>query len=61
MPNEGEGSKTADLEYRRDATRFAKSGEVDRKAREAEEAIDDDRERRELERAEKEARNRAQD
>jgi hypothetical protein len=55
MANEGEGNKTADREYRREATRFAKSDEAARKAREAAEAIDDEAERAELERAEREA------
>ena len=54
MANEGEGSKTADLSYRRAATRFAKSDEAKKKAREAAEAIDDPEERDELEDAERE-------
>jgi hypothetical protein len=58
MPNEGEGSKSADLEYRRAATRFAKSGKVERKAHEAEEALDDPSEREDLERAEDKVRHR---
>ena len=54
MANEGEGSKTADLQYRRAAARFAKSAEEKKKAREAAEAIDDSEEREELEKAERE-------
>ncbi len=61
MPNEGEGSKTADLEYRRAATRFAKSGKVERKAHDAEQALDDPSEREDLERAEKEVERRTKD
>lgn len=55
MTNEGEGNKTADLEYRRAAGRFAKSDQAKKKAREAAEAIDDPAEREELEEAERDA------
>jgi hypothetical protein len=55
MANEGEGSKTADQEYRRAASRFAKSDQEKKKAREAAEAIDDAEKREDLERAEREA------
>jgi hypothetical protein len=48
--NQGEGNKTAAREYNDAQHRFAKSGKVDKKAHEAEEALDT--ERRELERAE---------
>lgn len=50
--NEGEGNKTADREYREAATRHAKSGRSEAKAREAEDALDEDSE--ELEEAERE-------
>jgi hypothetical protein len=56
VANEGEGNKTADQEYRRAATRFAQSDEARKKAREAAEAVQDDEQLRELERAEREAR-----
>jgi hypothetical protein len=38
--NEGEGNKTAAREYNKATTEFAKSGEVEGKAREAKRAID---------------------
>lgn len=38
--NEGEGSRTAAKKYDQDAQRFAESGKVEEKAREAREAID---------------------
>jgi len=38
--NEGEGNKTAAREYNRDTTAFAKSGQVEGKAREAKKAIE---------------------
>jgi hypothetical protein len=53
QPNEGEGSRTAARQYDRAAEKFAKSGKVEEKAREAREAIDSP-EGRELERAEAE-------
>jgi hypothetical protein len=56
--NEGEGSRTAAREYDRAAEKFAKSGKVEGKAREARDAIDSP-EGRELERAEAEGRRHA--
>jgi hypothetical protein len=38
--NEGEGNKTAAREYNKDTTAFAKSGQVEGKAREARQAVD---------------------
>lgn len=38
--NEGEGSRTAARAYDRDAERFAKSGNVERKAQEARNAVE---------------------
>jgi len=38
--NEGEGNKTAARHYNEDQHRFAQSGAVDQKAKEAERAID---------------------
>ena len=38
--NEGEGSRTAARSYNRKTERFAKSGKVEEKAREAQEALD---------------------
>jgi hypothetical protein len=38
--NEGEGNKTAARAYNKDAERFAKSGKVEKKAREAQQAVD---------------------
>jgi hypothetical protein len=49
--NEGEGNKTAARHYTEKAERFARSGPVEEKAREAESALDGD-ERQALERAE---------
>ena len=48
--NEGEGNRTAARQYNKAQHRFAKSGKVEEKAREAEKSLD--RDRRELERAE---------
>jgi hypothetical protein len=48
--NEGEGNKTAAREYNESQRRFVESGKVEEKAREAEKALDSDRQ--ELERAE---------
>jgi hypothetical protein len=39
-PNEGEGNKTAAREYNEAQKRFAQSGKVEEKAREAEHALD---------------------
>jgi len=50
--NEGEGNKTAARHYNEDQHRFAQSGEVDQKAKEAERAIDSG-EGKELQHAEK--------
>jgi hypothetical protein len=49
--NEGEGNRTAAREYNEAQHRFAESGKVEKKAREAEEALGGS-ERRELEHAE---------
>ncbi len=38
--NEGEGNKTAAAEYNRGATEHARSGDVEREAREAADALD---------------------
>jgi hypothetical protein len=38
--NEGEGSRTAARAYNQQAERFAKSGKVEKKAREAQQAVD---------------------
>jgi hypothetical protein len=38
--NEGEGNKTAAKEYNKETTAFAKSGQVEGKAREAKQAVD---------------------
>jgi hypothetical protein len=40
QPNEGEGNRTAARAYNRQAERFAKSGKVEKKAREAQQAVD---------------------
>jgi hypothetical protein len=48
--NEGEGNKTAARQYNEAQRRFVKSGKVEEKGREAEQALD--RDKRELERAE---------
>jgi hypothetical protein len=39
-PNEGEGNKTAARQYNEAQQRFAQSGKVEEKAREAEKALD---------------------
>lgn len=49
--NEGEGNRTAARQYNEAQREFVKSGEVEEKAREAEQALDG-REKRELDRAE---------
>jgi hypothetical protein len=49
--NEGEGSRTAARAYNQQAERFAKSGKVEKKAREAQQAVDSE-EGEELARAE---------
>src|SRR4029077_7753555 len=53
QPNEGEGNRTAAREYNRRTERFARSGQVEKKAREAQEAVDGE-EGEELARAEAE-------
>jgi hypothetical protein len=50
--NEGEGNRTAAREYNEAQQRFVKSGQVGKKAREAERDLDKDSIRRELEHAE---------
>jgi hypothetical protein len=52
QPNEGEGNRTAARRYDRDQQRFVRSGQVEGKAREAERALDNPAERREMEQAE---------
>jgi hypothetical protein len=49
--NEGEGNRTAARQYNEAQRRFVRSGQVEDKAREAEQALDSG-EKRELERAE---------
>jgi hypothetical protein len=39
QPNEGEGNKTADREYRQRTSEFVKSGRVEPSAKEAEKAV----------------------
>ena len=41
-PNEGEGNKTADREYRKGTEAFVKSGRVEKQAQKAAEALDSD-------------------
>jgi hypothetical protein len=50
--NEGEGNRTVAREYNQDQQRFVRSGQVDQKARDAEQAVRDRDIRRELEHAE---------
>jgi hypothetical protein len=50
--NEGEGNRTAAREYNQAQQRFVKSGQVDRKAHDAERDLEKDTIRRELEHAE---------
>ena len=50
--NEGEGNRTTAREYNQAQQRFVKSGQVDKKAHEAEHDLDDQKIRRELEHAE---------
>jgi hypothetical protein len=50
--NEGEGNRTAAREYNQAQQRFVKSGQVEKKAREAAHDIDDKKIRSELEHAE---------
>lgn len=58
-PNQGEGNREADRKYRGAATEHAQSGRVERAAREAEQALDDENEAAELEEAEEEGKSRA--
>jgi hypothetical protein len=51
-PNEGEGNKTADREYRQRTDSFIKSGRVEESAQEAERAVEGG-ERQKLEEAER--------
>jgi hypothetical protein len=51
--NEGEGNKTAAREYNKETTEFAKSGQVEEKAREAKQAMEG-KEGDELRKAERE-------
>jgi hypothetical protein len=55
----GEGNRDADRRYREATERYAKSGAVEPAAKEARRAIDDDREREELKKAEDQARHHA--
>jgi hypothetical protein len=57
-PNEGEGSRSGARAYDQASEKFAKSGKVDEKAREARQAIDGP-EGKELERAEAEGKRHA--
>jgi hypothetical protein len=57
-PNEGEGSRSGGRGYDEGAEKFAKSGKVEQKAREARQAVDSP-EDKELERAEAEGRRHA--
>lgn len=57
-PVEGEGSHSADADYRRRTEKFVKSGKVEEKAREARRAVESE-EGRELEEAEREGRSHA--
>jgi hypothetical protein len=50
--NEGEGNRTAAREYNQAQQQFARSGQVDQKAREAEQDLRSEDVRRELEHAE---------
>lgn len=52
--NEGEGNRTAAQAYDRDQQRFARSGKVEQAAREAEQAMKNPEQRREMEKAEQE-------
>jgi hypothetical protein len=56
--NEGEGNKTAARHYNEKTEKFARSGKVDQKAREAAQAVDGDK-RDDLKRAEQEGKSHA--
>ncbi len=57
----GEGNREADRHYREATQRYVSAGKVDHAAKEAERALGDDAERRELERAEEIGRSRAKE
>lgn len=57
----GEGNREADRHYREATERYVADGKVAHAAKEAERALDDDGERRELERAEEIGRSRAKE
>lgn len=57
----GEGNRAADRHYREATERYVADGKVDHAAKEAERALDDEGERRELERAEEIGRSRAKE
>jgi|GEM_PF-2346690 hypothetical protein len=57
----GEGNRTADRHYREATERYVADGKVDHAAKEAERALDNEGERRELERAEQIGRSRAKE
>ena len=51
-PNEGEGNKTADRNYRAGVKKTIQKGNVEQDARKAADALDDDNEKKDLEDAE---------
>jgi len=57
----GEGNREADRHYREATQRYVADGKVDHAAKEAERALNDEGERRELERAEEIGRSRAKE
>ena len=57
--NEGEGSRSADKQYRDGVKKYLKTHDVDREAKDAAKALDDPREGPELREAEKAGRERA--
>ena len=54
--NQGEGNRTADREYREGLKKHLETHDVDAEAKEAEKALDDPKQRKELEEAEAAAR-----
>jgi hypothetical protein len=54
--NEGEGSRTADRNYREGIKKHLQTHDVEQEAREAEKALDDEGQRKELEAAERKGR-----
>jgi len=56
VENEGEGNKTADRKYREGVKRSIKKGNIEQDAKKAEQALDDEDERKDLEDAEEAAR-----